>query len=256
MAWGEVMAEISIDAGVRRSAHTPFFLYLSCALTAFIFIGFGITYFQPMATGSLGPLSPIVHVHGAFYFAWMLLLVAQSALVNRRNLALHRSMGLFGIGIASGVVIFGVMITLMFARAMIEVEHVQSWELTYFSLCSMVVFASLFIAAIRNVRTPDAHRRYIILATVVLIPAGFNRIYSATLGLDFHYPLLYLSADLLIAILAIYDWRTLGRVHNATLIGGAVNLAPQLLHPLLGESAPFISLTEWLASLGHYSAAL
>ena len=36
----------------------------------------------------------------------------------------------------------------------------------------------------------------------------------------------YLTVNLFVAALLLYDWRTLGKPHSATLIGGSVNVIP------------------------------
>jgi hypothetical protein len=45
--------------------------------------GFTPTYWGPLATASLGEFSPAVHIHGALFFFWPLLVVMQSWLVAR-----------------------------------------------------------------------------------------------------------------------------------------------------------------------------
>src|SRR5262245_15964841 len=101
-------AAISTDA--TRAAFRPtFFLYMTLVMTLFIFSGFGLTYWIPMASGSLAPLPPVVHLHGAFFFSWMTLLVVQSLLVSTRNVRLHMSLGTFGIALGTGVFLMGLL---------------------------------------------------------------------------------------------------------------------------------------------------
>ena len=239
------------------NARTSFFFWMATTMAATIFIGFGITYLVPMGIGLLNPLPPIVHVHGFFYFSWMILLVVQSALIGAGNPALHRSLGMLGIGIAGAMVILGTQITLLATTVQLESSFEPVYELTYISLLALLVFPWLFVLAVRNVRDGAAHKRYMLLATVVLIGAGINRIWGALFGLDFSSPyiflIMYLTMNVWLVALLVYDWRTLGRPHRATLIGSAVNVVPQLLHTPIANSATFISLTEWLASLAHYA---
>ena len=239
-----------------ESVRTSFFFWMAVSMAATIFIGFGITYLVPMGIGLLDPLPPIVHVHGFFYFGWMILLVVQSALIGAGNPALHRSLGMLGIGIASAMVLLGTQITLLATTVQLESSFEAVYELTYISLLALIVFPWLFVLAIRNVRDGAAHKRYLLLATLVLIGAGINRIWGALFGLDFSSPyiflIMYLTMNFWLVALLVYDWRTLGRPHRATLVGGAVNVAPQILHIPIAGSTAFISLTEWLASLVHY----
>ncbi len=250
------MTDIAMDSGSRRLSGPSFFFWMASVMAAIVFGGFGLSYFAPMATGSLPALAPVVHVHGLVYFAWLVLLVVQAALVNRGSVALHRSLGLFGIGVATSLIIFGTIVTMLFAAKALAASDPTIYGLTYISLVAVLGFGFLFWLAIRNIRDPAAHKRFILLGTAVFIIGGLNRIYLALFGIGFdtHLSYLpkYLTVDLLIAALLVYDWRALGMLHRATLIGGAVNVVPQALHVPIVESGAFVALTQWLAQLAHY----
>jgi uncharacterized membrane protein len=79
----------------------------------FVFGGFGMTYWYPLAAGTFRPAPPVVHLHGLTYFSWMVLLITQATLVNVRNVTLHRSLGMFGIALATAVIIMGALITIL-----------------------------------------------------------------------------------------------------------------------------------------------
>lgn len=214
--------------------------------------GFGISYFVPMAQGSLSELHALVHVHGFFYFSWMALLVYQSALINQNNVARHRSVGLLGIAVAACMVSFGTMMTIRFGAFQVAAFDPTAYGVMYVSLVALTGFVILFFLAIRNVRDSAAHRRYILLATIIFVMAGLNRIYFSlfSIGFEGHLSYLpkYLTVDALILAVIIYDWRTLGRLHQTTIVGTAVNPAPQALHVLIVDSGASIGLTRWLAS--------
>lgn len=222
-------------------------------MALFIFSGFGLTYWMPMATRSLAPLPPVVHLHGLFFFSWIVLLVTQSVLINVRNVALHRSLGTFGIGIGTGVVLVGTLITLLSVRASVAAPSPDNNNLTYLSVTAIVSFAVLFVLAIRNVRTPDNHKRLILFATINLLPPGVNRLYMVSLGLT-ELPLLatYITLDALAIAILIHDWRTLGKLSVASLVGAAFVFVPQVLQPLIVDSAAFASLTAMLVDLAYY----
>jgi hypothetical protein len=62
----------------------------------------------------------------------------------------------------------------------------------------------------------------------------------------------YLTLDALAIALLIHDWRTLGRLSRASLLGAAFVFVPQLLEPLIVDSAAFASLTAMLVDLVYY----
>lgn len=246
------MTDLALGADSRQSLNASFFFWVALGMATIVFGGFGITYLYPLATGSMGATPPIVHIHGLFYFAWMILLVAQPFLIGKGSVALHRNLGLLGISIGTGLVIFGTIVTVIFTERAIANSNAAVYGLMYISLLAVLGFAFLFFLAMKNVRNAASHKRYILLATAVLIHGGLNRIYGALgLGLDsnFGYFLLYLTVDLFVFALLFYDWKILGKPHTSTIIGGSVNIIPQLLHAPIVGSASFTELTHWLGNL-------
>src|SRR5690606_41618581 len=80
-------------------------------MALFVFGGFGMTYWYPFAAGTFSPAPPVVHLHGLTYFSWMALLITQASLVNVRSVALHRSLGTFGIALGTAVTFRGALST-------------------------------------------------------------------------------------------------------------------------------------------------
>jgi hypothetical protein len=242
------------ESRATGTAGASLFFWLSITMAAIIFLGFGISYFAPMAAGTAPAIPPITHVHGAFFFSWMLLLVYQAELVRRRRIASHRAVGLLGIALGSGATIFGALVTVLFARS--NRADASIYGFTYISVVSVVAFTGLLTLAIRNVHRPEGHRRYILLATGSLVIGGLNRIYGSLLALQFDtflsYVPQYLTVDALILAIVVGDWRTSGSVHRATAIGAAVNIVPQVFHAPIVGSQWFVGFTRWLASLAHF----
>ena len=246
------MSELTAGADARQSATASFFLWMTIAMAAIIFGGFGTSYFQPMIAGSLPPMQPVVHLHGFFYFGWFALLVIQPWLVKQNNVALHRKLGLLGISMGTGVVILGSIVTIIFTRRLAGESDTTVYGLMYISQLAVLGFAVLFFLALKNIHNPVAHKRFILLATLTLVIGGLNRIFGAfDYGVESNIAYLprYLSVDLFVIALLIYDWRTLGKIHPATIIGASVNVVPQILHAPIVDSATFVELTHWLGNL-------
>ncbi|HMA10523.1 MAG TPA: hypothetical protein VKO83_01460, partial [Steroidobacteraceae bacterium] len=60
----EAIAGRTAGTGFRPSFH----LWMVLLMAFFIFGGFGMTYLQPIAAGTLPPTPPVVHLHGAVFF--------------------------------------------------------------------------------------------------------------------------------------------------------------------------------------------
>lgn len=252
------MTDLAAPANSVRTFHPGFFFWTCVALALVIFGGFGISYIQPIASGSLRPMSPIVHVHGLFYFTWMVLLVVQSGLVSSGNVMLHRTLGTLGISVATGLIIFATVITILNIAVTLETSTDPFvFGLMYLSLAAIVSFTILFIMAMNKTRQPDYHRRYMLLATVAFIGAGINRFYVFLFDVQFA-PFWFLNAcaDLFIVALALYDWKSLGRLHPATLTGGSIVITIQILQWPIAGTDSFASFTYWLVSLSGYDIFL
>jgi hypothetical protein len=247
------MEEATTTQAIRRSFQPSFFFWMTVIMACFVFSGFGLTYLKPMATGTLAPLPPAVHVHGLFYFSWMILLMAQAFLINVKNVQLHRSVGTFGIVIATGLLIFGALITILFGRSVRDNPPADYHNLMYLSVVALISFGALFCLAIRNTRKPDIHRLLILFATINLLPPGINRLYMVLFGLT-EAPLLatFVTMDILAFAVLIHDWRARRKISAAAVTGASFVLLPQLLCVPVVNSAAFASLIRGMTDLAYY----
>src|SRR5688572_28216080 len=82
-------------AGRRWRTERLFFTGMSVAMVAAVFWGFSRSYYLKELYSS-PVLSPLFHVHGLLFTAWMLLLIVQTRLIASRRVATHRSLGVAG----------------------------------------------------------------------------------------------------------------------------------------------------------------
>lgn len=247
------MATTIAEREIRHSFEPSFFFWIAVVMAGFVLGGFGLTYWQPMLSGSGPPFPPIVHIHAFIFSGWMILLMVQSLLINTKNVSLHRSVGTFGIVIATAMLITSAEVTVLFGHFTEANPGPDYYGLMYLSVMAVIGFGTLFCLAIRNVRRPEYHRRLILFATLPLLPPGINRLYMVTLGLE-RIPLLamYLTLDALCAAILIRDWRATGRISTASLIGAAFLLLQQLLHLPIAGSDAFAGFTHALTDLARY----
>jgi hypothetical protein len=91
----------------RRFDH-HFFTAMSLLMLATVFAGFARTYF--LAGVFSAPLpNLIIHVHGAAFTCWILLLITQTTLVSSGRVDLHRQLGIAGFFLGCLMVILGVL---------------------------------------------------------------------------------------------------------------------------------------------------
>src|SRR4029450_5986037 len=190
---------VSSAPNVKRAGtlKPSFFFWMTVVMTLFVFSGFALTYWMPMAGGSLAPLPPVVHLHGAFFFSWMVLLVVQALLVSTRNVRMHMSLGTFGISLGTGVFLMGGLITVI-SQGLSNLDPSPiAYSLAYLSVTAVASFGLLFALAISNRRKPDAPTRLMFFSTIHLLPPGINRLYGVPFGVELPLVATYLTLDAL-----------------------------------------------------------
>ena len=150
---------------------TRFFVRMALLALILALAGFLPTYWLPMITGRSFP--PILHLHGLIFIGWALLFLWQSWLVATGRTADHRQWGMLGIALATTMVI-SVLLAVQngyVAAARIGMEP-QARVFSSVSLLGISAFAGLIVAAIRNVRRPDVHRRLMLASFVPMLQAA------------------------------------------------------------------------------------
>jgi hypothetical protein len=98
------MVAVALDAGRAKVSHFYVWMAAACALVAFG--GFAPTYWLQLPAGAfVGP--PLLHLHGALFSTWTLLLLSQTLLAANGRLNYHRAWGLAGISLATAMVVIG-----------------------------------------------------------------------------------------------------------------------------------------------------
>jgi hypothetical protein len=224
-----------------------FFGGMSIALFAAVLVGFGPTYFFSTVSGSTVALTGPLHLHGAAFTGWMVLLVVQASLIAAGRADVHRRLGVAGAALGALMMVLGsyVAITRFQAGLMVPPPGIPAGALLAIALATIVVFPVLFGAALLLRRRTDFHKRLILIATFELVTAAVARWPGmAALG-----PIGFFGfTDLFLAPMVVYDFATRGRVHPATLWGGLFLIASQPLRLLIGVSAPWNTFAGWLTS--------
>lgn len=219
---------------VGRSVRRTFYVALAVFLFAMIVVGFWPSYYGPLVRGAAkAPI--ILHIHGAIFIGWMLLLIAQTVFAARGELRTHRALGTFGIGYGAVVWLMGLLVS--FVAPVINVNSGR-WTVpeaaAFFPIPfgDMVLFGGYFLAAVRTRAKPELHKRYMVMATIAVAFAAAFRLQ----GLGVAIPLAIVIWYVPLAICMLYDYRSKGRIHPIYL-AGAVVMAFALLRLPFGTSA-------------------
>ena len=245
----EAVAGAAPGAAVAR--RTRFYVWMAVAMAATAFLGFAPTYWAPLAQGVPEKIG-VLAIHGTLFFGWSLFVIYQAWLVASGNVARHRDVGLFGVSLATAMVIFGVLAAINSATRAAAINAREAGEaFMIVPLSAVLSFAVLVIAAILNIRRPEWHKRLILAATAVLLDAAIARPFIVYLVMGGHPPPFHgtvglagfggppppvigvlvpaLLALVFIVVGMVRDWRVLGKVHPAYWWAGGFALAVQLL---------------------------
>jgi len=223
---------------------------MAVVLLIAVFAGFARSYF--LAGIFRAPLPSLaVHLHGAAFSLWILLLIAQTSLVAAGRTDLHRKLGMAGFVLGSVMVVFGVV-----ASTDLLIRHagkpgflgLDNDTFYVIPMSDMVVFPILLFFGFRNRSASSAHKRYMLLATVSLMMAAVAR---WSLPFPHTYPVVSLLTEAFLLPLIGYDLWALRKLHRATLWGSAFLIFVQQTRVPFGKTALWHSFADWM--LAHFS---
>ena len=234
-----------------------FFLGMAVTAAVSVLFGFARTYY--LKTLFPTPSFPLLfHIHGALFTAWLLVLVLQVSLVAARKTALHRRVGWIGLSLMVAMVVTGTLVSIAAARGHGPVSAaVRQGEMTWvrvgmapmevllMNLATMLLFAVFAAAGLAFRGRPDAHKRFMMLATIGLLPAAIGRAAITLLGV-FHPALFFGSIAVFVLGMAIHDRRSAGHVHPATLWGGLILIASFPARMALAKTGLWLTAAAWL----------
>jgi hypothetical protein len=223
------MATIASPAAARIKSDRIFYTGVGLAVAATILWGFAPSFYlshwltAPPETPRVGLL---LAAHGTVFSAWVALMIVQPLLIARRNIPVHRALGLFGVGVAIAMVVLGNFA----AMAAMNVgfhglgDPFVFYAVPFFTINGFAVTAWL---AFRWRHFAETHKRLILLANVSLLGAAVARIPLGPVQAGAPFTFIF-GPDLIILAGMLYDWRSRGRVHRVWLAGGALVVASQI----------------------------
>ncbi len=238
------MASHAAPLGRRRDR--MFYIGMAVFAAAIVFAGFSRTYYLRGVFGR-PVIGPLRHVHGFLFTSWLLLLLAQVSLVAAKRTDIHRRLGVAGGVLAALMVVVGTVLGIDAARQGHSPPGLSPLAFLAIPLGDMLVFSTLVVAGFYYRRQSETHKRLMVLATIVLLPAAVARLpfdfILATGPLAF-----YGLPDLLLLACVGYDTIVHRRLHPAYLWGGLVLIATQPLRMAVGGTAAWLSFAHWLTS--------
>lgn len=186
---------------------------MSLLILAVIVYGFS----QTVSKNFIHPDPPrplLLYFHGFVFFGWVLFFIFQSVLVRTRNVRLHRSLGWFGVALGCVIPPLGISIAIVMERFHVHVlRDTNNIAEMFIPLWDMVCFTITFALAILWRKTPEFHRRLILIATCALTAAAWGRVPEHILNPAYFYS----GVDLLILCGVVRDLIVTRRIHTVYL---------------------------------------
>lgn len=228
----------------RRHEHV-FFSGMAILILGTVALGFARTYY--LAGLFRAPLpSWVIHVHGAVFSTWILLLIAQTSLVSAGRVDFHRRLGMAGFGLACLMIVLGTCAaTDALRRGIVDVGTDPQ---TFYAgnIIDMVIFGTLIFFAFRMRHNPAAHKRLILIGTFLLMDAPISRWPFDVFQLRL---MTHVGIWAFLFLLVAYDLFSLRKVHRTTLVGGAFLVTVLLLEYPIGKTAAWHTIAAWAQAI-------
>jgi hypothetical protein len=196
----------------------PAYLVIALFFVGIVTWGFWRSYFGPLLQGTVDrPL--VVHIHAAVFVGWVLLLVAQAALVTAGRLRLHRKLGTAGMIYGAFVFVVGILVSVGAPALRVRAGEFSvevGGMVAIYSLADLCLFGAFLAFAFVNRSRPDVHKQWVIAATAALGGAAVGRVLQTDSP---EYLLTWLAPVL---ALIVIDLTTRRRVSAVPLVSAAL----------------------------------
>jgi hypothetical protein len=233
-----------------RAFDNYFFSAMALLILATVFVGFARTYF--LAGVFRAPLpNLLIHIHGAVFSSWILLLIAQTALVTAGRVDSHRRLGLAGFGLAFAMVVIGVLAASNSLARAFSPPGSGFDPRTFYAIPmgGMLIFATLVYFAFRARFNPSVHKRLILIATISILDAPTGRPPFTAITAHPFMDSVFVYSFLL--LLVGYDLWSTRKVHRATIWAGLFVLVVGQLRVPIGSSGPWLAFATWVQNLAR-----
>jgi len=232
----------------RAPRDRVFFTVMAVLVLISTIVGFAPSYYLRGTLPAAHPYEPLtllVHLHGLVFSLWIILFAVQAGLVASGKVAVHRRLGLAGLGLIALMIPLATLAALYgVQRPLTAPPGIPPLSWLAVPMLDIPVFGGLIIAALAFRRTPATHKRLMMIAMFDMLQPSLGR-----MALPLDQPVKMLLPLAFIAALALWDLYTLRRVHPATIIGGLVVAVVMIATPIVWATPAWLAFAGWAAGL-------
>ncbi|HTU12846.1 MAG TPA: hypothetical protein VMG08_18290 [Allosphingosinicella sp.] len=238
------------NIGRRRFHYTgerAFYGGMGLAILALVVAGFGPGMARTLSGSGRPPgLTLLIHLHGAVFLAWVLLFIAQGALISARAHDTHRRLGRLSLALAVAMLVLGIWVSIGQVHRGTQPPGIDPLSWLLVPLGDMVAFAALVGAGFAWRTRPQVHKRLMLGATLVMLQPAVGRLPLFAPDFLAGEGNVILAWALSLPLLA-WDIVQRGRPHAASLVVIGILGAEQLLRWLVWETETWRSLARAIA---------
>jgi len=201
--------------------------WLTSGILLVVVVGFGRSFFLApffAQRPSWAAPEPLFFLHGGVFATWFVLLAVQTWLIRARSTALHRQLGYWGAGLAAGIVVLGMHVSLVAANRATGFTEVPvpPEQFLLVPVLDMLTFAAFTTLGVVRRNRAASHKRWMLLASITLLGAPVARLPFMLPWLPIYIDLLTYAAFILAMI--VWDLDTRRRLSPETMWGGGAIL--------------------------------
>jgi hypothetical protein len=249
------MSGINLSATLPTHSDRKAYIVWMAIVWAAILGGFGIDFLRYLHETPPPPL--VLHIHGAAYVVWLVLVSVQIFLVETGDVRLHMRLGW------ATAIFSAVMIPLGLAAALVDqarqVDHPDyAPQFLALEFEEMIAFSTFIVAGLLTRRNPAEHKRFMILSAVAISDAGFARIWLTKINYTFPGPFgwwlqYFWGITLLLIAMLAWDWFKHKRVMRSVFWGAALLWGGEVIATILNFSPAWKSSMIALVKMWGYT---
>ena len=192
-----------------------FFFIMGLVLIAIVLAGF--VPFGLMRPGGVTSVPVLLHVHGAVFLSWLILFTVQARLVGVGNIGLHKRLGQLSVLLAAIMIVLAYLVMRhAYGNPNFSIAGLPAATSIIFPFTDIVNFAIAYGLALANRQSPAIHKRWMLIAGILMIDPAVARI---AMTLDGPPPMILAIELALFVSIIVYDVRTRRRPSWATMCG-------------------------------------
>jgi hypothetical protein len=231
---------------LRRLSDGKLFLAAAVAFPLLILMGYFKSYYFS-AFFDVKPLAnSLVHLHGVVMTLWVIFFASQIWLARSKNIRLHRSLGMLGVGLAVVLIVVG-LLTAYDSHIVRRTSppSINPHGIAFVALVDMVLFALFFAAAIFYRKRPTEHKTLMLMTAINFLPAVFFRLSPVPEKLTILWA--YGVPDLIAVGCLVWLWVKHRRLNRVFALAVLFLIISQPLRIILAGTQTWLQFAAWLA---------